>query len=126
MGMMQIIKKEENKTPYELFYAASHTKGTYAAYVRGKRCRTLHGLFNEFSAAFQFPSYFSDNWDSLDECLCDLEWLQFNKIALIIDCSNEILCTNKREKKVLESVLKAAVDFWKENDVVFTVYILDS
>lgn len=32
-------------------------------------------LFDVFSTALQFPSYFQNNWDSFEECLNDLSWL---------------------------------------------------
>jgi RNAse (barnase) inhibitor barstar len=32
-------------------------------------------LLAELSKVFRFPDYFGGNWDALDECLRDLEWL---------------------------------------------------
>lgn len=43
--------------------------------VRGGKMKTLDGLFGEFAAAFQFPSYFGENPDAFDECIADLESL---------------------------------------------------
>jgi len=43
--------------------------------VRGAKMRTTARLFDEISAAFQFPCYFGENWDALDECLNDIDWL---------------------------------------------------
>jgi len=48
---------------------------TVARVVRGTSCRTARALFAEFAAAWQFPPYFGANWDALDECLADLDWL---------------------------------------------------
>lgn len=43
--------------------------------VRGRKMRTTQALFNEVSAALQFPYYFGENWDAFDDCICDLDWL---------------------------------------------------
>lgn len=32
-------------------------------------------LMSCLSAELQFPNYFSSNWDSLEECISDLEWI---------------------------------------------------
>ena len=55
-----------------------------ARVVRGAKCRTSHALFDEFAAAWQFPPYFGENWDALDECLADLEWLRAGAYVLVI------------------------------------------
>ncbi|WP_461109636.1 barstar family protein [Tessaracoccus terricola] len=47
--------------------------GFSARLVRGRKMRTRSGLFDEFSAALQFPPYFGENRDAFDECIRDLE-----------------------------------------------------
>ena len=43
--------------------------------VRGHKAITEADFFDECAAAWQFPYYFGENWDALEECLTDLEWL---------------------------------------------------
>jgi hypothetical protein len=43
--------------------------------VRGRKMRTVDGLFDEMAAALQFPGYFGENWPAFDECLGDMDWL---------------------------------------------------
>ncbi|WP_417556076.1 barstar family protein [Microbacterium sp.] len=43
--------------------------------LRGRKMRELHSLFDEFSAALQFPYYFGENWAAFQECISDMEWL---------------------------------------------------
>jgi hypothetical protein len=55
-----------------------------ARLIRGQKATTAAGLFDEFAAALQFPPYFGENWDALDECLSDLDWLPANAYVLFI------------------------------------------
>jgi hypothetical protein len=60
-------------------------------YVKGKKCRYTQALFNEFSAVFQFPCYFGENWSAFDECINDLEWLPGDSYGLFIDHADQIM-----------------------------------
>lgn len=41
-------------------------------------------LFSILSNALEFPEYFGGNWDSTEECLCDLEWLPAKGYVLLL------------------------------------------
>lgn len=62
-----------------------------ARLIRGHKARTAAALFDEFAAALQFPYYFGENWDALDECLSDLEWLPGKAYVLFITNSDRLL-----------------------------------
>ena len=53
--------------------------------LRGHKMTTSQSLYDEIAAALQFPYYFGENLDALDECLRDLpEWLPASGYLLII------------------------------------------
>jgi RNAse (barnase) inhibitor barstar len=52
--------------------------------VRGHKMRSVDALFDEVSAALQFPSYFGENWPAFDECLSDMEWLSVSVGIVIV------------------------------------------
>jgi hypothetical protein len=64
---------------------------TVARVVRGRKCQTSPALFDEFAAAWQFPPYFGENWDALDECLADLEWLRASAYVLFVADALQLL-----------------------------------
>ena len=86
-----------------------------------------------------FPDYFGKNWDALDECLQDLEWLDIsvNQVLIIVRNPNSILSNEKKtEREILISCLNDASDFWDDpNDefgykelhpnLIFNVYYVD-
>lgn len=41
-------------------------------------------LFAIVASAMRFPDYFGSNWDALDECLGDLEWLPAGGYLLVL------------------------------------------
>ena len=78
--------------------------------VRGSRMRSLDGLFDEFSAAFQFPSYFGYNRDAFNECIRDLvEWLPtVAGFVIVLDEYDEVLDTEPLERPWFFDALELA------------------
>lgn len=59
--------------------------------LRGTKMKTVASLFDEIAAALQFPYYFGENWDALDECLSDLGWLPGRSYLLLIADALQVL-----------------------------------
>ena len=55
--------------------AAVTPKGFQRFEVDGAPVRSGEALLGAVDATMKFPSYFGGNWDALDECLRDLDWL---------------------------------------------------
>jgi len=83
--------------------------------VRGTKMRTLAALFDEMAAALQFPDYFGENWDALDECLADLSWLPAAGYVLLIRESTTVLSQeDPMQLPTFVSVLANAANQWSE------------
>lgn len=83
--------------------------------VDGNKMVNKEVFFSFISKELNFPDYFGKNWDALDECLHDLEWLDIsvNQILIIVRNSDNILAEEKiSEKEILTSCLNDASDFW--------------
>lgn len=70
---------------------ALREQGLETRWLRASKMRTAKALFDEFAAALQFPPYFGENWDALDECLNDLDWLEGDGAALFILNADQLL-----------------------------------
>ncbi len=119
------VEDETGNAAFGAVRAAGRTPGTYAAYLRGKRCRTKASFFREISAAMQFPAYFGENWDALSECLRDLnEWLSFKAVTVVIDDYDRLFGSGQkasRDRETMRGVFEDAAVFWAVRDVAFRV-----
>ncbi len=81
--------------------------------VRGNKMRCLSDLYNELSSALQFPYYFGENWDALDECLTDLEWLHASGYVLAILHARDLLAAEDaiQLETFLHVLLRASTSF---------------
>lgn len=86
-------------------------------FCRGQKMRTLSGLFNEFSAAFQFPYYFGENWAALEDCLNDLSWFFADRYLLCITSAQELLTDEGAEafSNLFQILVRTAREWSGEN-----------
>jgi hypothetical protein len=84
-------------------------QSTFATTLRGERMTTEDGVYQEFARAFIFPRYFGHNWDALDECLADLDWIQTEGYVAFILRSERVLTEESdRELRILLGILRDA------------------
>jgi RNAse (barnase) inhibitor barstar len=60
-------------------------------------CTKSPNFFKEISISLKLPDYFGKNWDALDECLADMEWLQEQGWVLFFLNSEQLLCEEKKD-----------------------------
>lgn len=56
---------------------------TMVRLVRGVKCETGRGFFDQIAPALQFMPYFGDNWNAFDECLVSL-WQASDSLVLFV------------------------------------------
>ena len=52
--------------------------------MNGEKMKSLNGFYNELTKVLKFPDYFGRNFNALDECMSDLEWLDFSACVLVV------------------------------------------
>ncbi|GED21023.1 MULTISPECIES: barstar family protein [Kurthia] len=108
--------------------------GNFTKFIDGEKCIKKRELFKQFSKEFNFPSYFSYNWSSFDECFNDLEWLgPKKKITLFIKNFDQLLITDQKSYEIFIDLLLSGVKEWRthrdenqflvEPKIIFTVII---
>ncbi len=74
-GDFRLLLVEQDERTVSDLIASWSAWGLTVRRVRGSKMRAWEGLFDEFSAAWQFPWYFGENVDAFAECLGYLGWL---------------------------------------------------
>lgn len=82
--------------------------------VPGHACADEAGLMRAFAQAMQFPDYFGGNWDALDECLTDLEWLPTRHIVVVLLGAGAVLADHPDAREVLVEILATTAEAWGE------------
>lgn len=81
--------------------------------VRGSHSHTFDALFDEVSAALQFPYYFGRNMNALSECLADLSWLPADAYILVVSSASELLSNEgPHDRRALFQLLDGVAAEW--------------
>ncbi|WP_394826363.1 barstar family protein [Pendulispora albinea] len=90
---------------------------TFIGTLRGKRMRTRQGVFDQFGALLQFPTYFGENWDAFLDCMRDLDWLRASGFVLVVfDAADVLADADAGELDTLLQILTEAAEAWEQGD----------
>jgi RNAse (barnase) inhibitor barstar len=90
---MRTINKSERPISNESLFVAKFD---------GKKTKTLDKFYKKIAKRLHFPDYFGNNMDALEDCLCDLSWIESNNIKLFIKNIDGFL--SKEDKETKESI----------------------
>ena len=83
--------------------------------LRGRKMRTIAALYDEIGAALQFPPYFGENANALDECLADLEWLPADAyVVTILDAIHLLDQEGAEPRRTFWETLERVAREWGE------------
>lgn len=85
---------------------------TLVVLIDGLKCSSKEECLARMSTALRFPSYFGSNWDALEECLCDLEWLDKSGLMVVFQDADLMLRTQESDWSILLRILRNAASYW--------------
>ena len=93
-------------------------------FVRGNKMKTVETLFDEFSAALQFPYYFGGNWGAFGECVADLDWLLGEACIVVITDSDQLFEDEPLDELniLIECFEEARKELKRENKSFFVIF----
>ena len=100
-------------------------EGSFVAVLDGDQIRNDTTLFREIAKAFQFPDYFGHNWDALDECLGDLDWIPATGYVVIWQNASNLLSHASSDFLTLLDVFQYAAQEWQQKGVRMELHIID-
>jgi RNAse (barnase) inhibitor barstar len=88
-------------------------------------CITGKGeLLDAIARSLSFPDYFGRNWDALEECLRDLEWLPAPGYVMLFTDADPFWQKDPGAFIVLVSVVGSASDEWAKEGVPFHLVVV--
>ena len=75
-------------------------------------CHDKDELLHRLAVSLQLPASFGHNWDALEECLADLEWLPAKGYVLCFTNPESILPDDEEEFATFLEVLSDAGEAW--------------
>ena len=94
---------------------AAKAAGYAFFHIDGKNIARKDQLLNHAAAAMHFPKDFGANWDALEECLTDLEWVDADGYLFYYDHIDGLLNAHPDQFETLVEILRDAVASWKED-----------
>ena len=92
-------------------------------HIDGKNIGRKEQLLNHAATALHFPDHFGNNWDALEECLTDLEWVDADGYVIYYDHIDALLDAHPDQFETLVEILRDAVASWKEDDAAMIVLL---
>lgn len=92
-------------------------------HIDGKNISRKEQFLNHTATALHFPEHFGHNWDALEECLTDLEWVDAEGYVIYYEHIDGLLTAHPDQFETLVEILRDAVVSWKEDDTAMVVLL---
>jgi RNAse (barnase) inhibitor barstar len=107
--------------------AACAKRAKFACFhIEGKAIARKEQLLNHVATALHFPGHFGDNWDALEECLIDMEWVDAPGYVIYYDHIDGLLAAHPDQFETFVEICRDAVASWKEDGTPMLVLLAGS
>ena len=105
----------DSKEVTSSYYAENNSRYVF---IDGNLCDSIDKCFITLKQQLSLPDYFGNNLDALEEVLSDLDWIQEEKIKIIILNVTELLSKNISTKNSFLDIFNAC-----ENKKLKIIYL---
>lgn len=78
---------------------------TRYVFLDGRICADLDVFYTDIARQLEFPEYFGRNLDALDEMISDLEWIEEEKIEILLYHAFAFLSAHDNHKQEVLDIL---------------------
>jgi len=89
-------------------------------FLDGRSCKQTDDCYATLQKQLSLPDYFGNNLDALEEVVNDLDWIQEEKIKIIILNSSELLVNEAHKKESFLDILNEC-----DNEKLEIIYLGD-
>jgi RNAse (barnase) inhibitor barstar len=91
-------------------------------HIDGKNIARKEQLLNHVATALHFPKDFGHNWDALEECLTDMDWVDADGYVIYYEHIEGLQAAGDQFDTFVE-ILRDAVQSWKDDDSAMIVLL---
>lgn len=88
------------------------------AFLDGNLCKSIDECYTTLKQQLSLPGYFGNNLDALEEVLDDLDWIQEEKIKIIVLNPSKLLAKNITTRDTFLEILNTC-----ENEKLEIIYL---
>ncbi len=106
--------------------AAAERLGWRFFHLDGRQIASKAEFLAACAAAMQFPGYFGNNWDALEDCLRDLAWAPAQRGRLVLYDHARCFAGAGRDFTVALEIFRSAVRSWGDTATPMAVLLRDA
>ncbi len=115
-----------NHADVKAVQACAKRHGFAYFHIEGKNISRKEQLLNHAATALRLPEDFGHNWDALEECLTDMEWVDADGYLIYYDHIDGFLNAHPDQFETLVEILRDAVASWKADGSAMVVLLQGS
>ncbi|MFN2200718.1 MAG: barstar family protein [Caldilineaceae bacterium] len=130
-GIDRLTDGEVESGVYRLDMSLRPSTICHRVVARGWACFYLDGanvfdkasLLAQLGEAMDFPDYYGQNWDALEECITELSWLGPSACVLLYDHASVLAGQHPDVFATFLDVMQLACEYWSQRSRPFYVLL---
>src|SRR6188768_449424 len=115
-----------NHADVKAVQACAKRHGFAFFHIEGKNISRKEQLLNHAATALRLPEDFGHNWDALEECLTDMEWVDADGYLIYYDHIDTLMSAHPDQFETFIEIVRDAVASWKEDGTAMVVLLSGS